>query len=1210
MENSQNNQILNRLSNAMKTPRVSAKKIVSEYYDIPSGLKKKELKELGFNKQKDMYDYFINLFEDEVGETPTQFIRTEKIRLEAYKRERNKRINNYKEKILEDHIHGFKNTKYKTNTKNQEELYYNAKKRMEEDGYFGQLVLYFTSKQDNKVRRTTITENYMDTYEEFKQRLDEIKQGEVVGSGALPDNEYNFVENVYNIVNTSITGNGKSKFMIFNTRGIESKKGDCWKIVLEEVLGEEVNDKKYSNLLDFSEIINKYNKENDDKICIIGNSFSIKGNFMKMKEGKETVKFDCGKRSFKGFKPNINDINLVVLNNIKNDEIKRYVIYDEMNKHYDIIDGDLEINENVLISYCNKVFKNTDKGYKLLFTPTEINKTNKLNDYVNNYKVFFDYETVIDFEVKNCMKEYSLSILVCTDDDLEELDKIDKDEDKEKLNKFLYPKNRPPRVICFKGFDCSKQFINWIIEFNALYLGKKNNRCDLVSFNGSNFDNFILLNALLKQDEYDIFSTKLNLSDVFYNGNQILNFKINDKHSTFDVRKHLVGSLKSCCNGFKVKICSKLDFNHNHAQKLYEKGQLINYIMDNKELEEYNNMDCISLAIIFKRYREALINMPQTKRYGEKLTENKTIGSVIYNIFKDHQKIINQKREKKKEKPLIFNKLSMEYYKDILKFKCAGRVEMFNGIQEIVEKMCSLDICSMYPFVMAVLKDAYYPCGEIKETEKYVKDKIGFYYCDIDQSNLKEKNLPNIYPKKNYNIKADGSEGELIGNDWDTEEVLKDYMISTKMIEQLKKYGCGVVIKKGIYFEDKIKGCELFEFILEFMMKKNEQDINKKTKPELYNSALRETLKILMNSLSGKVIEGLHTEKTEITDAYKFQQLVSRMDDDIEISSEEHKDLVKKCWDKANKANCANEYTRKEYYEKLYQGAYNNLIKKKDKLNNVESINAINIIGNKVFTSYKINEESELSKQRPIYLGVMIYDYSKCYIYDTLYAVVGKKDLVYTDTDAGKFRHKILSKVMDYYTNNEVPYWDEVLKYDKRYKGHKLFNPNSKVFGSYENEMDELPNNDMFYCFQKKSWVCIDSEKYLNGDRENSFKMSFKGVPKNSIILPDPSTNKYDWLKLTYNKEGTKKQENKDYEIEITDTKKCLEYYENGTAIKDDLITFCKDLYNNKYIYVLTQNFKRVVKNTSRNVKLEDNDKFNIFNNTIQVQPVVKKIRI
>ena len=116
--------------------------------------------------------------------------------------------------------------------------------------------------------------------------------------------------------------------------------------------------------------------------------------------------------------------------------------------------------------------------------------------------------------------------------------------------------------------------------------------------------------------------------------------------------------------------------------------------------------------------------------------------------------------------------------------------------------------------------------------------------------------------------------------------------------------------------------------------------------------------------------------------------------------------------------------------------------------------------------------------------------------------------------------------------------------------------------------------------------------------------MSFKGVPKNAVILPNLD---FKWIKKTYNKEGSEK----DFEIEIINSKECLDYYQEGTSITNNLIEFCKELYDNKYIYVLTQNFKRVVKNTNRNViSLEDKEKLNLMNNTIQVQPVIKRITI
>ena len=47
-------------------------------------------------------------------------------------------------------------------------------------------------------------------------------------------------------------------------------------------------------------------------------------------------------------------------------------------------------------------------------------------------------------------------------------------------------------------------------------------------------------------------------------------------------------------------------------------------------------------------------------------------------------------------------------------------------------------------------------------------------------------------------------------------------------IDQIRKYGGEVTTKKGFYFTEKIKGCDMFKPILELMGIKNEQDLLKK----------------------------------------------------------------------------------------------------------------------------------------------------------------------------------------------------------------------------------------------------------------------------------------------------------------------------------------------------------------------------------------------
>ena len=54
-------------------------------------------------------------------------------------------------------------------------------------------------------------------------------------------------------------------------------------------------------------------------------------------------------------------------------------------------------------------------------------------------------------------------------------------------------------------------------------------------------------------------------------------------------------------------------------------------------------------------------------------------------------------------------------------FEVAGRVQMFNGVKKVLERLVSTDVCSLYPYVMAV-HNCYYPCGKIVNTDVYRGD--------------------------------------------------------------------------------------------------------------------------------------------------------------------------------------------------------------------------------------------------------------------------------------------------------------------------------------------------------------------------------------------------------------------------------------------------------------------------------------------------------
>ena len=807
---------------------------------------------------------------------------------------------------------------------------------------------------------------------------------------------------------------------------------------------------------------------------------------------------------------------------------KYTLVYDETNEHMDVLDGKLTFAENVMISNCCNVFK----GDKRIFTAKQVNVNCNTEDKLPVEYLVFDYETVIDFNTSSCMMPYSLSILRLTQDEMIDLERYDAEGRDEGITgqKAIANIKEIRRRCCttFLGYDCSRKFLEWLIE-------NSNDRMFVfIGFNNSNFDNFLLLEEILKyrSEGHDI---EIGVSDVFYNGSQLLNFKINGVHSFFDIRKHLVGSLKKNCKDFKIECCAKKEFDHNKAQELHERGELIDFITGNDELLEYNEYDVLSTAVLYQRYANALSAIPATKPYGANIYMIKTIGSLIYKVFEDNKSKLGFK----------LPKLEFNQYEDLQKSKIAGRVEMFNGKQKVLERLASTDVCSLYPFVMSVL-NCYYPCGDkLIEVDAYKgDDELGFYYCDIDQRCLKGKNLPNIYAKKN-----------AIENDWGYDGVLENYLISNVMIGLLRKFGCKVTIRNGFIFPQKKKSCEMFGFLLDFMKAKNCEDTKKSTKDATYNPALRETYKLLMNSLSGKVIEGLHTEKT------------------VDISTESEYLAIK---DKA------------------------------------KNINFINAIGDKLFVTYEIDAESICARQqRPIYLGVLIYDYAKRYMYENSYSKIGKSQLLYTDTDASKFRYSDFLKWKEWVDTNDirVPHWEEVEEYDSRYKTHKIYDPNSKVFGSFEDELENSIGDEyVFYCLEKKSWLYG-----YKHDGEWCAKFRFKGLNGSSqlLSLEEPfiecrtiqhaaKDGKEAWNETKYSISVEKEYEVYKYYIQHTQNN-----LENGNEIK-----FFEKIFTTGVGYVLCSSFRKIVKNSARDVEFGDETSYNNLMNKIQVLYNIKKIQL
>lgn len=859
---------------------------------------------------------------------------------------------------------------------------------------------------------------------------------------------------------------------------------------------------------------------------------------------------------------------------------KKYIIYDKVGCHYDAV-TEIKLSEDLIITNTMQVLMKNDDGVYEVGKSCELYKK-ALDigvikpDKIDHRYIFFDYETVINWYLDNVNQSYSLSFVDLNEEQLDELSEADRLCMKNNIEKYKKDTHH------YVGWDCTKRLVDYIKK-------AKDTRYTFVSYNGANFDNFILYNDISKlEGGFEI------LGKPFYSKSSLLNFKISGVHDMFDLKRHLVGSLKKNCQGFGVKMLSKGEFDHEETQELYDmddsvdKIEFIRNMKASKDLEEYNKLDVLSLAIIYKRYNKALLEIENMKDL--ELSDNKTIGSMGHKKMGEHWSgikglllpILHKRAPKKyrlgmKElKPITYEKIgeymdtlckvdkeefykymeslkktnkdneididthmkkifkekieeinakarievenklmdnmkvkNKEYeniYNDLLKYKCAGRVELFNGPQKFKGRIYSLDVCSLYPFVMAIL-DVYYPCGKIKTVEKYEempKDKIGFFYCDIDQSILHKTGKCLIYPEK-----------KPMMNDWNTNNKLCKYFISTPDIELLEEYKCEVKKYSGIYFTDKIKGCELFAPLLKYMLIKNQQDQYKKDKDPRYNESLRETIKLLSNCESGKLIEGLHLSQVELLG-----------EDEIDPKT-------------------------------------------------MGRVNYVGTMNNKYVVSYNKSQEMEMQNSKPIYLGCLVYSYARGYMYRNILSKIDRKNMFYTDTDSCKINQEGYDQWIKTCGNTVVPHWIEVEEIDPRYKEHTLYNPNSKVYGSFENEYPD--NFDMHYFIAKKEYYSGNSEGLYEINKDP--KYSFKGIGPNDVLLDD---------EIDYSKYS---------EQEL------FKLYQIGSKIKNNLEKLYSKLYDNvllnkglnedcdKYVKILTFSMNRVVKNSQHN-KDNDEDKY------------------
>jgi hypothetical protein len=188
-----------------------------------------------------------------------------------------------------------------------------------------------------------------------------------------------------------------------------------------------------------------------------------------------------------------------------------------------------------------------------------------------------------------------------------------------------------------------------------------------------------------------------------------------------------------------------------------------------------------------------------------------------------------------------------------------GRVEGKVGTS--IGKLKMLDVTSEYPYVMATHD---FPVGEetvisdielAKEEVMNIK-RTGIFYCRIDQSTLTSNNHP-ILPQLSVNGTWDWSMATA------KSKPIKTW-IPYNTYHQLKYYGAKVELISNerdhvaVTWKCSEEGALFAEYVCRAGVMKSQQDELAKKKSKDYNPAIRELGKLLLNSLSGKMIEKKH----------------------------------------------------------------------------------------------------------------------------------------------------------------------------------------------------------------------------------------------------------------------------------------------------------------------------------------------------------------
>jgi hypothetical protein len=912
---------------------------------------------------------------------------------------------------LIDNFKGFKQYNFELKGVNNNRKFYEIinEEKIKNNIYDANLVLTLKNKE-GKYKRATVRTDFMQTYDDFENWIFKMENNEAYGSdpdeNRLEGYKINFAG--FQLNKFEIYVHGKNDFLFGDEVDLKNekyyKKNECMK---NSIIYYNGIDDKTDEITDSIVALEHYYRYDKNKQYVVYHDFPENEKFDAIRpdvkwwdyEDENKLKyvlikydnlriFKCNiekDKSAKGYDEMINNNKTIHKYIYHGDHIAPLKCVNKDNKYYNSTMQLFKFNEkNIMKKISDR--RNINMGRKEEFMKETI--------YTEKY-IVFDIETIFDAYENGLLKAYSLSYSI--------------------FNKYRNSIKNSSGF--FFGDNVCDRFIDEIYN-NEM----KDCKIILMGYNNANFDNYYIVKSLGKKMDLinDIFYSKNSILNIKFGGRhesfdmckwticslkkasndfKLIMKKVGDFDHTIiqehynkyhEVEKYFhneeceknnyeIKNLFPDTNGKKYKN-SECDYKFNDKKN----NEFYDDVFKNAhkkicncerayKLFHYNMYDCYSVFEIYEIIED--IMRKTVLNEDEEIYNFKTIGSFIY------KKFMNAANKKNIKLPL----LNMQYYKHIRDYLTAGRCECFKGICYDKKNIYDMvDVVSLYPSQML---SNYYPYGEIynryyydeKKEIKFLKiddeekkidyeikqidydfykknmnDKIGFFWCAFTQTNLENNILPLRFDRK--------TNKKLSELNWKYKDVQKQFL-NTVDIQQLIDYKCNIKCGNGIIFSEKIKGDEIFDVIKNFKKLKQYEDDLKNKNDEKYNNAAREMYKIILNSLSGKVIEGIHTEQTKyINNESELKKILNDKFEDREFD-----------------------------------------IKSMDIMQKIDEDHFI--------IKYKISDEKALIKNnRPIYLGVMIYTYARKLMYDRIISI--SKTIKYGDTDSALIEHDELLKIM------------------------------------------------------------------------------------------------------------------------------------------------------------------------------------------------------